>query len=136
MIGSEVNRFLTNRRLLAGLSAIVLFGLPPQARSYSVLTHEAIIDTLWLDSIRPALLKRFPAATEDQLTEAHAYTYGGAIIQDLGYYPFGSHLFSDLVHYVRSADFLQALLDESTNLDEYAFAIGAVAHIFVQVRRL
>jgi hypothetical protein len=128
MIGSEVNRFLTNRRLLAGLSAIVLFGLPPQARSYSVLTHEAIIDTLWLDSIRPVLIGRFPEATDEQLLEAHAYAYGGCIIQDLGYYPFGSRYFSDLVHYVRSADFVQALLDDSENLNEYAFALGAVAH--------
>jgi hypothetical protein len=74
------------------------------------------------------LLQRFPHSTEQQLNEAHAYVYGGSIIQDLGYYPFGSHFFSDLVHYVRTGDFLQALLDESTNLDEYAFAIGAVAH--------
>ena len=99
-----------------------------QARAYSVLTHEAIIDSLWLDGIRPVLLQRFPESTEEQLKEAHAYVYGGSIIQDLGYYPFGSHYFSDLVHYVRTGDFLQALLDESTDLNEYAFAIGAVAH--------
>jgi hypothetical protein len=103
-------------------------GFPEPARSYSVLTHEAIIDTLWLDTIQPVLIKRFPQATEQQLKEAHAYAYGGCIIQDLGYYPFGSRFFSDLVHYVRSADFLQALLDESENLQEYAFALGAVAH--------
>jgi hypothetical protein len=119
---------LINRRVLACLSGIVLLGFPPQARSYSVLTHETIIDVLWLGSIRPVLLKRFPQATEAQIKEAHAYAYGGCIIQDLGYYPFGSHFFSDLVHYVRSADFLQALLDESRDLDEYAFALGAVAH--------
>src|SRR6202165_3813400 len=73
-------------------------------------------------------MKRFPEASQEQLKEAHAYAYGGCIIQDLGYYPFGSHLFSDLVHYVRSADFLQALLDESQNVQEYAFALGALAH--------
>ncbi len=111
-----------------GLSALLLFALPQEARSYSVLTHEAIIDALWLDTIQPVLLKRFPEASEEQLKEAHAYAYGGCIIQDLGYYPFGAHFFSDLVHYVRSADFLQALLDESGNLQEYAFALGAVAH--------
>jgi hypothetical protein len=121
-------RLLMNSRSLAGLCALLLFGFPQQARSYSVLTHEAIIDTLWLDAIRPVLIKRFPGASEEQLREAHAYAYGGCIIQDLGYYPFGSHFFSDLVHYVRSADFLQALLDESGNLQEYAFALGAVAH--------
>src|SRR5271154_7064001 len=118
-------------RGLASLSAVVLFsfvGFVPQARSYSVLTHEAIIDVLWLDSIRPVLIKRFPQSSQEQLQQAHAYAYGGCIIQDLGYYPFGSHFFSDLVHYVRSADFLQALLDESADLNEYAFALGAVAH--------
>jgi hypothetical protein len=117
-----------NRWIISSVAAIVLFGTPQQARSYSVLTHEAIIDTLWLDSIRPVLLKRFPGSSDEQLNMAHAYAYGGAIIQDLGYYPFGSRFFSDLVHYVRTADFLQALLDESTDLNEYAFAIGAVAH--------
>ena len=35
-------------------------------------------------SIRPLLLKRFPGLTEYQITEAHAYAYGGAVIQDLG----------------------------------------------------
>ncbi len=121
-------RFLIDRRILVGLLAFVLLGFPPDAHSYSVLTHEAIIDTLWLDAIRPALTKRYPEASEEQLREAHGYAYGGCIIQDLGYYPFGSHFFSDLLHYVRSADFLQALLDESRDLEEYAFALGAVAH--------
>jgi len=93
-----------------------------------VLTHEAIIDTVWLDVMKPVLIKRFPDVTEDQLTEAHAYAYGGCIIQDLGYYPFGSRFFSDLVHYVRSADFVQALLEESQDLNEFAFALGAVSH--------
>ena len=123
-----VTRLLAKRSVLAGLSAILLLGFPPQARSYSVLTHEAIIDTLWLDTIQPLLIKRFPGANEEHLKEAHAYAYGGCIIQDLGYYPFGNHFFSDLVHYVRSADFLQALLDESGNLQEFGFALGAVAH--------
>lgn len=120
-------RLLANRWIL-GFPAVVLLGFAPQACGYSVLTHETIIDTLWLDSIRPILIKRFPQATEEQLKEAHAYAYGGCLIQDLGYYPFGSHYFSDLVHYVRTADFLQALLDESGDLKEYAFALGAVAH--------
>src|SRR5438270_6925134 len=72
--------------------------------AYSVLTHEEIVDLLWADEIRPLLLKRFPGLSEDQIKEAHAYAYGGAVIQDLGYYPFGSREFSDLVHYVRSGD--------------------------------
>ena len=122
----------TPNRILRGipfiLTAIVLALCPSGAQGYSVLTHEAIVDTLWLDSLQPVLRARFPDATQEQLDEAHAYVYGGCVIQDLGYYPFGSRFYTDLVHYVRSADFIQALLDESTNLDEYAFALGAVAH--------
>ena len=107
---------------------LVLAVCPPGARGYSVLTHEAIVDTLWVDAILPVLTKRFPDATKDQLDEAHAYAYGGCIIQDLGYYPFGSHFYSDLAHYVRSADLIQSLIDNSQNLDEYAFALGAASH--------
>jgi hypothetical protein len=96
--------------------------------AYSVLTHEAIIDAAWKDDIVPTLLKRFPNATPDELLQAHAYVYGGAIIQDMGYYPFGNKFFSDLTHYVRSGDFVLALIEESNDLNEYAFALGALAH--------
>src|ERR1700693_1019096 len=96
--------------------------------AYSVLTHEEIVDLVWTDEIRPLLLKRFPELTEEQITEAHAYAYGGAVIQDLGYYPFGSTEFSDLVHYVRSGDFVRELLLESQDANEYAFALGALSH--------
>jgi hypothetical protein len=96
--------------------------------AYSVLTHEEIVDLLWKDEIRLLLLERFPELSEDQLKEAHAYAYGGAVIQDLGYYPFGSTEFSDLVHYVRSGDFVRELLLESQDANEYAFALGALAH--------
>src|SRR5271169_969369 len=96
--------------------------------AYSVLTHEEIVDLLWTDEIRPLLLKRYPGLSEDQLKEAHAYAYGGAVIQDLGYYPFGSKEFSNLVHYVRSGDFVRELLLESQDVDEYAFALGALSH--------
>jgi hypothetical protein len=95
-----------------------------------VLSHEAIIDTAWTDSIRPLLLKRFPDATPQQLKTAHGYAYGGAILQDMGYYPFGCKFFSDLVHYVRSGDFVEELLSESQDLNEYAFALGSLAHYF------
>jgi hypothetical protein len=98
------------------------------ALAYSVLTHEEIVDLVWTDQLRPLLLKRFPTLTEDQLKEAHGYAYGGAVIQDLGYYPFGSVEFSNLVHYVRSGDFVQQLLLQSQDANEYAFALGALAH--------
>src|SRR5580658_4832896 len=96
--------------------------------AYSVLTHEEIVDLLWTDEIRPLLGKRYPGLSEDQLKEAHAYAYGGAVIQDLGYYPFGNKEFSNLVHYVRSGDFVHELVLESQDFDEYAFALGALSH--------
>jgi Zinc dependent phospholipase C len=96
--------------------------------SYSVLTHEEVVDLMWADEIRPLLLKRFPDLTEDQIKEAHAYAYGGAVIQDLGYYPFGSAEFSELAHYVRSGDFVRELLTEAADVNEFAFALGALAH--------
>jgi hypothetical protein len=108
--------------------ALLPFASPDKVRAYSVLTHQALVDTLWDESIKVVLLKRFPEATEEDLRVARGYAYGGCIIQDLGYYPFGSRFFSDLLHYVRSADFLPALLEESHDLNEYAFALGAVSH--------
>ena len=107
---------------------ILVFAIAHATPAFSVLTHEAIIDSAWEDSIKPVLLKRFPHTTAEQLREAHAYAYGGAIIQDMGYYPFGSKFFTDLVHYVRSGDFVESLLGESQDVNEYAFALGALAH--------
>jgi len=112
---------------LAAIGLMVLFSCP-SAYAYSVLTHEAIVDSTWDSGIKPLLLKRFPASTEEDLVHAHAYAYGGCIIQDLGYYPFGSRFFSDLTHYVRSGDFILNLLRESQDLNEFAFALGALAH--------
>ena len=116
-------------RPCAMMLALALFlGWPSEAAAYAVLAHEAIIDSAWNTNMRPLLLKRFPDATEEQLKEAHGYAYGGAIIQDMGYYPHGSFFFSDLTHYVRSGDFVLALLRDSKDLDGYAFALGALAH--------
>jgi hypothetical protein len=95
---------------------------------YTVLTHEAIIDSVWDASLQKLLLNRFPGATPEELEQAHAYAYGGCIIQDMGYYPFSSRFFSDLTHYVRSGDFIAALIRESQDLNEYAFALGALEH--------
>ena len=110
------------------VALVVLFSWPSQTSAYSVLSHEAIIDAAWDTDIRPLLLKRFPAATPEELKEAHGYAYGGAIIQDMGYYPHGSFFFSDLAHYVRSGDFILALIHDSKDLDGYAFALGALSH--------
>jgi hypothetical protein len=117
------------RRAAASLLALsILFPAAQPVAGYSVLTHEAIVDSAWDEAIKPTIQKRFPDATPEQLREAHAYAYGGCAIQDIGYYPFGSRLFSNLVHYVRSGDFVLALLRDSNDLDEYAFALGALAH--------
>ena len=98
------------------------------AYAYSVLAHEALIDTCWASAIQPLLLARFPGATKAQLKAAHAYAYGGAIAPDIGYFPFGNPFFTNLVHYVRSGDFVNALLDDAQDINEYAFAVGFLCH--------
>jgi len=115
-------------RRAAAILIASCFILPTPTPAYSVLTHEAIIDVLWNSNIRPLLLKRFPNSTKEEMLKAHAYAYGGAIVQDMGYYPHGSKFVSDLAHYFRSGDFICALLRDSTDLNEYAFALGALSH--------
>jgi len=105
----------------------------PRSFGYSVLTHEEIVDLLWTPEIRQLLLDRYPGLTDEQMKEAHAYAYGGSAIQDLGYYPFGNKEFSDLVHYVRSGDFVVELLKQSQDADEYAFALGALSHYIADI---
>ncbi len=112
---------------IAGLVLAILLS-SSISYGYTPLTHEAIIDSVWDASIQKLLLKRFPGATPEELEQAHAYAYGGCIIQDLGYYPFSNSYFSDLTHYVRSGDFVAALIRESQDLNEYAFALGALEH--------
>ena len=112
---------------MAVLLLVVLL-MTPTSPAYSVLTHEQIVDLLWQDRIQPLLLRRYPNATPDDLKKAHAFAYGGSLIQDMGYYPFGNRYFSDLLHCVRSGDFVMNLIQESTDLNEYAFAMGALAH--------
>jgi len=120
---------MMGKRLFAIIACLALLStLAPSARGYAVLSHEAIIDSAWDTDIKLAIRKKFPGVTPDQLKEAHGYAYGGAIIQDMGYYPHGSFFFSDLTHYVRSGDFVLALLRDAQNPDEYAFALGALAH--------
>ena len=118
-------------RTFAVSSILILSSLlvcAPPAGAYAVLTHEQIIDLAWADSIQPLLLRRFPNLTPAQLREAHAYAYGGCVIQDLGYYPFGKPIFSDLLHYVRTGDFIRALFRDSKDANDVAFAIGALSH--------
>jgi hypothetical protein len=107
---------------------LLLFVSSQPAGAYSVLSHEEVIDLTWSDSIRPLLLKHYPNLTPVQLRDAHAYAYGGCLIQDLGYYPFGKPFFSDLLHYVSTGDFVRALFRDSKDQNDLAFAIGALAH--------
>jgi zinc dependent phospholipase C len=123
-----VARMLIRARLIAICLLTVGLVWPAPVRAYAVLSHEAIIDAAWETYIKPLLLKKFPQATEEDLSRALAYAYGGAIIQDMGYYPYGNPFFSDLTHYVRSGDFIQALLRDSKDINEFAFATGALAH--------
>ena len=115
-------------RLAAFMACALSLLSPPPACAYSVLSHEEVVDMAWKTNIVPLLKQRFPGMTEDDIRQAHAYAYGGSVIQDLGYYPFGSHYFSDLLHYVRPQEFVEALIRDSTTPNEYAFALGALAH--------
>lgn len=110
--------------------SVILFlaAHPAPSSAFSVLTHQALIDDAWDDSIRPLLIRKFPGASEEALTKARAYAYGGSAIQDMGAYPFSSELFTELTHYVRTGDFVMSLIRQSTDVNEYAFALGALAH--------
>jgi hypothetical protein len=112
------------------LALILLLVVPCQRRAdaYSLLTHEQLIDLAWQDSIVPLLLSRYPGLTPAQLEEARAYAYGGCVIQDIGYYPFGDMTYSNLTHYVRTGDFIVNLFRNAENANELAFAVGALSH--------
>src|SRR5476651_168895 len=117
----------TCKKYLFILIAIGIFS-PLSSSAYSVLTHQALIDASWEKQLLPLLKQQYPGSTDEQLKIAHSYAYGGALIADMGYYPFGSTYYTDLAHYVRSGDFVMALINESETLDEYAFALGALSH--------
>ena len=122
----KMNSPLRHKIVIVFVLLISLF--PFSVAGFGVLTHEAIIDASWDRSILPLLKEKYPASTGDELKEAHAYAYGGAVAPDMGYYPFGSEMFTNLVHYVRSGDMVNALLKDATTLNEYAFALGFLSH--------
>jgi hypothetical protein len=113
-------------RYLRFITAGMLITTPCVA--YSVLTHEAIIDSVWDTEIRPMLMARYPNTAPEDLRKAHAYVYGGCLGQDMGYAPFSPRLWSDLTHYVRSGDLIEAMFRDARDVNEYAYAIGALAH--------
>lgn len=114
------------RPLALLVAALVLVCAP--AMAVSVLSHEEMVDVTWTTEILPLLTARFPDATPGELKKAHSFAYGGSVIQDVGYYPLGNKFFTDLLHYVRSGDFILFLLRDARTLDEYAFALGALSH--------
>ncbi len=107
---------------------LTLLCLPSNLPAYSVLSHQTLIDAAWESGILPLLRQRFPGAAQDEFLLAHSYAYGGSLIQDLGYFPRGNHEYSDLLHYVRSGDFILALIRDARDINEYAFALGALSH--------
>lgn len=116
------------KRLAVAVLIAAAILAPREARAYSVLAHHANIDAVWDAQIRPLLLAKYPRTSPDTLLAARAYAYGGSVIQDMGYYPFGSRLFTNLLHYVKTGDFVAAMLRDAQNVNEYAFAIGALSH--------
>ena len=106
----------------------LLFLPAAPARAYSVMAHQAVVDAAWDDAIVPLLRQRYPGIGADRITAARAFAYGGSVIQDLGYFPFGSRRFTNIVHYVRSGDFVEALIREAQSPEELAFALGGLAH--------
>jgi len=119
------------RHRLRAIALLLLLLAPAgkrRADAYSLLTHEQLIDLTWQSSIVPLLLSRYPNLTPAELEEARAYAYGGCVIQDIGYYPFGDGFFSNLTHYVRTGDFVVSLFRNATNANELAFAVGALSH--------
>ncbi|OON68743.1 zinc dependent phospholipase C family protein [Hymenobacter sp. CRA2] len=116
------------------LLLVLLLVAPFSASAYSVLTHQANVDTCWRRCIRPIIAQRYPGTTNEQMIEAKSHAYGGSIVQDMGYYPLGSKLFTDLTHYVRSGDFVRNLLLEAHDRNEYAFALGALAHYAADIK--
>src|SRR4029078_6549626 len=111
------------------LFALLALLTPRSLMGYGVLSHEELIDISWVSDIRPALLKHYPDPTPEQIKEAHAYAYGGSVVQDLGYYPFGSHDFTNLLHYVRSGAFVAWMLRDARNVNEYAFHFAGVRNV-------
>ncbi|MDX5346765.1 MAG: zinc dependent phospholipase C family protein [Hymenobacteraceae bacterium] len=125
----QFTRFRSFNFLLFALF-VALTVYPKQVYSYGPLAHQTLLDAAWPGTIEPFLLNRYPEANQQQLLEAHAYAYGGSVIHDLGYFPYGGELYSELVHYVRSGDFIVALFEEATTINELAFAIGAMSHYY------
>lgn len=125
LLANPVSRIFRNSLLIA---VFVISFCPLSSKAFSVFAHMAIIDASWKKSIVHLLKEKYPNATDEELRIAHSYAYGGSLMPDLGYFPFGNVYFTNLVHYVRSGDFMDNLVSQSQNINEYAFALGAISH--------
>lgn len=121
------------KRVFIGACLLIFLHLPYDGKAYSVFAHEALIDASWDNYLKPLIKSKFPDSNDSVLKVAHAYAYGGAVTPDMGYYPFGSELFTNLIHYVRSGDFIENILNEAKTSDEYAFALGCLYHYYADV---
>jgi hypothetical protein len=126
VLANKVSRIAFKNALL--IAVFIIFFCPLSSKAFSVFAHMAIIDASWKKSIVPLLKEKYPNATDEELRIAHSYAYGGSLMPDLGYFPFGNVYFTNLVHYVRSGDFMTNLVSQSQNINEYAFALGAISH--------
>jgi hypothetical protein len=82
--------------------------IPAACQAFSVLAHQTVVDQAGDTTLLPLLRKRFPNATQQDLDDTRGYARGGSHFPDLGYFPLGSHLFTDLLHYVRTATSMSA----------------------------
>jgi hypothetical protein len=80
--------FRSALRYLLVTTMLTFAGL--SSKAYSILAHEAIIDASWKSTLMPLLKQKYPDATREQMLMAHSYAYGGAIMADMGYMPFGN----------------------------------------------
>ena len=103
----------------------LLLCLPTRGAAFSVLAHQAVVDRSWDATLAPAILRHFPGT---DLERARAFAYGGSHVADLGYFPLGNQLFTELLHYVRTGAFIGNLFAAAHDGNEYAFALGALAH--------
>ncbi len=122
------SRHLFNLPRILFVFGVLLLLIPERSSAFSILAHEAVIDAEWDKVLKPMLLAKYPNSSPQDLKSAHAYAYGGCLVPDMGYMPFGDPYFTDLLHYVRTGDFVMEVINDAQNLNQYAFALGVLSH--------
>ncbi len=82
---TKAHKFVRRASGALALSVVLVCALSQVCSGYSVLTHEQIVDLLWDEQIKPLLLQKYPGTSAEDLRGAHAYAYGGSLIQDMGW---------------------------------------------------